>query len=244
MLALTLLTRIPIPTNHKFEDEDIAKSTLYFPVVGFLLGLVAWGIYSLLVNHVSVNILVFIILVFLTLATGALHEDAVADTFDGFGGGYSKKRILEIMKDSRIGTFGALALIFLILGKFIFLTETKLELIPKSIMAALVLSRWSALPLFRSLKYLRKSAGIGKAFIANLDKVPFFAILISLIFTFAVVIWLFPAQSIYLIVSTLLVIFFSAIYYKKKIDVVTGDCGGTTVQLTELLVYFLVMILI
>ena len=195
VLAITLLTRIPITDNHKFEDEDIGSSTLYFPIVGLLLGLIVWGIYYLLVDHVSVNVLVFIILAFLTLITGALHEDGFADVFDGFGGGYSKKRILEIMKDSRIGTFGGLALIFLILGKFIFLTETKMELIPKSITAALVLGRWSPLPLFRVLKYPKKATGIGKAFITNLDKVGLPSIFISAIFTFGIIWWLFAAQS-------------------------------------------------
>ena len=138
ILAVSFMTIIPITRNHDFKEDDLAFSTVYFPLVGLLLGLLSWGIFLTIYPYLPLSVTVFIILAFLTLITGALHEDGLGDTFDGFGGGYTKERILEIMKDSRIGTYGSLALIFLIFGKYIFLTEIDPTVIPKTIVTALV----------------------------------------------------------------------------------------------------------
>ncbi|MEK6793075.1 MAG: adenosylcobinamide-GDP ribazoletransferase [Nanoarchaeota archaeon] len=243
ILAISFMTIIPVTKNHKFNEEDLAFSTLYFPFVGFLLGMLSWAIFLILYPYLSLSVTIFLILAFLTFITGALHEDGLADAFDGFGGGYTKARIFEIMKDSRIGTFGSLGLIFLILGKYIFLTEINSDLIPKTIMVALVLSRWSPLPLFKFLKYPEKATGTGKAFISNITMISYWSLILSTIFAFGIVFWFFRFQSIYLIGATILLTFFGYLFFKKKINAITGDCGGAILSLSELLIYFIVMIL-
>jgi adenosylcobinamide-GDP ribazoletransferase len=203
----------------------------------------SWGIFLIVSSYLSLSVTLFIILAFLTFITGALHEDGLGDAFDGFGGGYTKERILEIMKDSRIGTYGSLALIFLILGKYIFLTEINPVLIPKTIMASLVLSRWSPLPLLRFLEYPKRATGTGRAFVASITKISYWSLTLSTIFTFGVVIWFFRFQSVYLIGATILLTVLGYVFFKKKINAVTGDCGGAILSLSELLTYFIVMIL-
>lgn len=243
ILAISFMTILPVTKNHNFEEDDLAFSTVYFPFVGFLLGLISWGIFLLISPYLPLSVTIFIILAFLTLITGALHEDGLGDAFDGFGGGYTKERILEIMKDSRIGTYGSLALIFLILGKYVFLTEINPLLIPKTILVALVLSRWSPLPLLRFLKYPQRATGTGRAFVTNITKISYWSLILSTIFAFAVVIWFFRFQSVYLIGATILLTMLGYVFFKKKINAITGDCGGAILSLSELLTYFIVMIL-
>jgi adenosylcobinamide-GDP ribazoletransferase len=104
-------TRIPVPADLEYNPTLLNRSRMYFPAVGLLVGLLSAGAYWLSLILWSPSIAVLLSLVFSIWITGAFHEDGLADTTDGLGGGWSKERILEIMKDSRIGTFGTIALL-------------------------------------------------------------------------------------------------------------------------------------
>jgi adenosylcobinamide-GDP ribazoletransferase len=110
LCALGLLTRIPVPPAADFEPGRLARASRYYPLVGQLV-----GVFSALVYLAAVQLLPTVMAALLavaagTLITGALHEDGLADTADGLGGGRDRDQRLAIMKDSRIGTYGALAL--------------------------------------------------------------------------------------------------------------------------------------
>lgn len=117
-VALTFLTRIRAPLLQPYQGNDLQHAAQYFPWVGMCIG----GLFSLSVLlfievlplHISV-ILAMLMCIFLT---GALHEDGLADMADGFGGSYTKDNALSIMKDSRVGTYGVLALVFILFLKF------------------------------------------------------------------------------------------------------------------------------
>lgn len=110
-VALQFLTRIPLKHIDPLPMDWLARAAKYFPLVGGLVGVAAGGI-ILLSSYVFPSPLPVILgLAFAILLTGALHEDGLADTADAFGGGHTRERCLEIMKDSRIGTYGMLALI-------------------------------------------------------------------------------------------------------------------------------------
>lgn len=237
------MTIIPVTTNHKFEEEDLAFSTVYFPLIGFLLGLIAWLIFLVLSPYLSFHVVVFLILAFLVFITGALHEDGLADASDGFGGGYTKEKILKIMKDSRIGTYGSLALIFLIFGKYLFLTGISASVVPQTILVALVLSRWAPLPLLRFLEYPKRATGTGKAFVTNITNMSGASLFLSTVFAFGVVVWFFGLYGFYVIGASLLLVLFSYFFFKKKIGSITGDCGGAIISLSELLTYFVVLLI-
>ena len=112
MTAIAFLTRIPINPEPPFDGEDVARSTVFFPLVGCLMAAlqvaVLYGLQGLAVPPVLQAVIVTIIMV---LLGGGLHQDGLADMADGFGGGMTRDDVLRIMRDSTIGTYGGLALI-------------------------------------------------------------------------------------------------------------------------------------
>ncbi|MDR6264174.1 adenosylcobinamide-GDP ribazoletransferase [Roseobacter sp. N2S] len=117
--AFTLLTRLPIPVNHQLAGERAARAAWAYPLVGAVLGLIA-GLIALGIAALGVSsgIAAAVALGALMMLTGGLHEDGIADCADGFGGGATLTRRLEIMKDSRVGAFGAAALIVAVLARW------------------------------------------------------------------------------------------------------------------------------
>src|SRR5690242_9843932 len=109
LLAFQFLTRIPI-RGLPHQPEALARAAKFFPVVGLGIGLIAVAIHYLLVPYVPRQLLAMLLLSFFVGVSGALHEDGLADCADGLLGGWSKEQILEIMRDSRIGTYGAIAI--------------------------------------------------------------------------------------------------------------------------------------
>lgn len=110
LVAVQFLTRVPVPAIHGFQPDWTARSARYFPLVGLAVGSVS-AVVLVAASAVWGGILPALLAVAAgVLITGAFHEDGLADTFDGLGGGGDKARRLEIMKDSRIGTFGVLGL--------------------------------------------------------------------------------------------------------------------------------------
>lgn len=136
LCALGLLTRIPVPPAADFEPGRLARASRYYPLVGQLVGL-----FSALVHLAAVQVLPTVVAALLavaaaTLITGALHEDGLADTADGLGGGRDRDQRLAIMKDSRIGTYGALALGLTTALKVAALAGLPPALVPAALVAA------------------------------------------------------------------------------------------------------------
>lgn len=110
LVAVQFLTRLPVPTLGGFQPDWTSRSARYFPLVGALVGLVCAGVFAVASEIRPGMIPALLAVATGVLVTGAFHEDGLADAFDGLGGGQSPERRLEIMKDSRIGVFGALGL--------------------------------------------------------------------------------------------------------------------------------------
>ena len=123
-LALHFLTRIPTPFDTDYSPERLTDANrYYYPLVGAIIGTVAALAFFISSLALPTLIAVIIATAATALLTGAFHEDGLADTFDGISGAYDRARSLEIMHDSRIGTFGALALILVITLKIAALTS-------------------------------------------------------------------------------------------------------------------------
>jgi adenosylcobinamide-GDP ribazoletransferase len=118
-LALMLLTRLPAGKSAVPDDATVARAAWIFPVVGLLIGAAGGGVF-MFASYIGMGMASSVLLGMGTqvLLTGALHEDGLADTADGFGGGRSRERKLEIMRDSRIGTYGVVALILVLSLRF------------------------------------------------------------------------------------------------------------------------------
>lgn len=165
LLALQFFTRIPMTGNLAhwvgFSDSHLARSSAYLPLIGALVGLFSAIIFfifvELLPNYAgNYWVAIFMTIVVSILITGALHEDGLADLVDGLGGALTREKALEIMKDSRVGTYGSVALTLSILGKFIFLSalsQISLSLTFFAIVAASIFSRFLVLVAMTCLPY-------------------------------------------------------------------------------------------
>lgn len=135
LVAVQFLTRISVPSFSHYDPQWLHQSSRYFPAVGLLIGLLCAGVFWL-------SSLLFIPLVAAVISTafgikltGAFHEDGLADSCDGLGGGLTRERTLEIMKDSRLGTYGVLGLVSALLLKISLLTAMP---IPVAIVALII----------------------------------------------------------------------------------------------------------
>src|SRR5260370_2947617 len=144
-----------------FEVDLVSRATKFFPVVGLVVGFGAVLLQKLLLLHLSRTLVALIVLIYLVMITGCLHEDGLADTADGFGGGRTKDQILAILKDSRIGSYGATALALSLLARYLLLASLSLEHFAAYVISSHVLSRWSSLPLSYFLPPAREQDGQG-----------------------------------------------------------------------------------
>jgi adenosylcobinamide-GDP ribazoletransferase len=153
LTAVQFLTRIPVPTLHDFQPDWIARSARYFPLVGGLVGL-ASAIVLIAADRVWTGVLPAMLATAAgILMTGAFHEDGLADAADGLGGGQTPERRLEIMKDSRVGTFGVLALGLALALKVAALGQTPVWLAAAALVAAHAGGRGAAVVVMRVLPY-------------------------------------------------------------------------------------------
>ena len=155
-MAIMFFTRIPMPSLADFRDEDLTRAARWFPAVGLLVGALQAGLLWLGALALPALAAALLALAAALLLTGAFHEDGLADSFDGLGGGQTPARVLEIMKDSRIGVFGAAALMLALALQAVALAE--LVALPAAIIAAHAASRFAALTLLATQDYVREDA--------------------------------------------------------------------------------------
>jgi adenosylcobinamide-GDP ribazoletransferase len=233
-VAFQFLTRIPMPSI-AFEADSLSRATKFFPLVGLVIGSGALVLRKLLELHLNRSLVALVVLIYLVVITGCLHEDGLADTADGFGGGQTKEQILAIFRDSRIGSYGATALVLSLLARYLLLASLPLGHFAAYVISSQVLCRWSALPLSYFLAPAREQDGQG-ARIAKLTSLA--SLIFGSVFGFAVVAialrWSAAAPVLVAIITVLL----SSWFYARKLGGVTGDCFGATSQLTEIAVYF------
>ncbi len=233
-------TRIPVPKSTGYSPENLNKATRYFPLVGIIVGsfgaLVFLGVSLILPKDIAIVASIILQI----LLTGAFHEDALADFCDGFGGGYTKDRILSIMKDSRIGTYGAVGLVMLLLTKFLLLSEMSIAQIPIVMIVAHAVSRVNPVILIFSSTYVSetdtsKSKPIGQ-------KSSLTTLVIALFLGMLPLVFVSPVLIIPVVFFLLIIFIWFRYYIHKHIDGYTGDILGTLQQLSEIGVYLAVLI--
>ncbi|NOT85122.1 MAG: adenosylcobinamide-GDP ribazoletransferase [Methylococcaceae bacterium] len=231
-LALSFYTRVPSPSVQDYQD--LPKATVFLPLIGWLVGGVAALIFilaDLLWSQATAVILAFIAGIFLT---GAFHEDGFADVCDGFGGGYTQQRILEIMKDSAIGVYGCLGLVLIFLLKFNLLNDAQASAVPLMLLVGHSLSRLSPLLLMHHYEYAR--ADHSKAAAAVYKPTPSELTLATTIAVLPLV--LLPKLCWLAVLPVLVVNAFLGRYFYRHIGGYTGDCLGASQQVAEVVFYF------
>lgn len=241
--SLMFFTRIPVPSFKNYDESDLNKCTRYFPLVGILVGAISFFAFYCSAFLFPISISVIFSLLAGVLVTGAFHEDGFADCFDGFGGGWSKSKILDIMKDSRLGTYGTVALIFLFLLKF-FALSTLVERFQDNWLSIFLifityhsLARLTGISVSFLLPYSRedensKSKPLAKSFSWK-------EVVGSMIFGLLPFCFLIADISIYFLAAIpvlVLLILYSKYYFNKWIEGFTGDCLGCVEQFAEVFI--------
>ena len=239
--ALMFFTRIPCPLWVGYSDEKLEKSTKYFPLIGMIVGTIAAIVYYILQLFLPVSISIVLSMSAGILTTGAFHEDGLADVCDGFGGGWTREKILEIMKDSRIGTYGVVGLVLVLLSKYLLsveLSQISGLYFMSVILLGHTLSRLNATTVILVYQYARddatsKTKPLAKELtLANYMVAFFIGIVPLIIISF---IWSFYIS--FIILPLILLMVYLGRYFKKWIGGFTGDCLGTVQQLSEILIY-------
>lgn len=231
LTAVMFFTRIPIHLND-FDEVDLNKSTRFFPLVGILVGTLGALVFWLADILLPLEVAVLLSMAATILLTGAFHEDGLADAVDGLGGGWSKEQVLAIMVDSRIGSYGAIGLVMVLLTKYQALSYQTAALIPVSIVAGHALSRLCAVLVMFTQSYV-KAEGKAKPLatqlnISELTIATFFGLLPMAFLPLKFLTALLPVAIVWL--------WFSA-KIKARIGGYTGDCLGAMQQLTEIAFY-------
>lgn len=230
--ALMFYTRIPCPSWVDHSEEYLNKATRYFPLIGWIAGglsaLILYGLHFVF----PASVCVVLALAAGVLLTGAFHEDGFADVCDGFGGGWTSTRILEIMKDSRVGAYGVIGVVLLFALKIfasIALMELDLWFCIKSIILAHVLSRFIPVTIMYTHAYAREDASSKVKPIAKKLSIKDFVI--SAIWLIPVFLWFQSWLMLLVLIPAYLMKIYLAAYFKKWIGGYTGDCLGATQQI-------------
>lgn len=246
LLALGFFTRIPVPQFDDFETEELNHAAKYFPLVGILVGLVGAFIFVISSLVFPQNIAVLISMVSTIWLTGAFHEDGLADSFDGLGGSFEHEQALTIMQDSRLGTYGAIALSFALFTKFQVLSHMHPSFIPLVLVVAHALSRLAAVWVMATADYVKPSgkskplatkiSGVHLA-IANLfGLLPFVSTLV-LLAVFRHTPWVIAKLVLIALLPVLVIWAWWRAKLIKRLGGYTGDTLGATQQITELVFY-------
>ncbi|WP_186126664.1 adenosylcobinamide-GDP ribazoletransferase [Burkholderia gladioli] len=236
-VALGYFTRVPVPRRIGYAVGDLDQAARYFPLVGVCVGALAAGVYLLAARIWPPGVAVLLSMAASLVATGAFHEDGLADSCDGFGGGYTREDVLRIMRDSRIGSFGAVALVLALALKWQALAALPPLRAAWTLLAAHAASRVAAVSLLMTLDYAREE-GKARPVAQRMSASVFgFAALCGLPWLF----WPDWRAGLAALAALLMVRALLARYLRRRLGGYTGDCLGFAQQLSELAIYLTVL---
>jgi len=251
--CLMFYTRIPCPKSITHHPDYLNKATRYFPLIGWIVGSISFLAFYIFSLFLSTETAVIFAIIASILTTGAFHEDGFADVCDGFGGGWTKEKILMIMKDSAIGAYGAIGLVLLFLLKFKLLSES-ISLIKTDnsitlfqvyllFISAHALSRLAAISIIFTHQYSRDDASAKSKPIAKNHSWKeilgsfSFGLIPLLVFSY------FQYKFLFALIPVFIMRYFLARYFQKWIDGYTGDCLGATQQVCEVIYYLSILLI-
>ena len=244
LAAIQFFTRLPVPAWVGHAPQQLDQSARYFPLVGAVVGALAAAVLWLAVQVLPLPLAAGLSMAASILVTGAFHEDGLSDFADGMGGGHSKEKILAIMKDSRIGVYGAVTLILVLLLKYQALVELcathSLQLAAAALIAAHTVSRLMAASLILTQSYVRDDESArAKSAAHHMNPFSFAIALLSalaaLFIPYAVA--ASAAALAAAVAAALLMRTWLAWRLQKRLGGYTGDCLGAVQQLSELAFY-------
>jgi len=226
--AFAFLTRLPV-WRGPLRDADLGRSVSFFPVVGLVLGFALTGLAAALAGNVAPWLVAVLLAALLAALTGGLHLDGLGDVFDAVGGGRGDRaRMLEIMRDSRIGAHGATALILTLLAKTAALAQVAERRDYLSLLAFPAVARWLAALLIVLFPYAR-AEGLGRAFNGEAGRGQ--AAIASGIA--AVIIGMLGPPFILPAIGTAVAVLAFSFWMYRRLGGLTGDVYGAAIELGE-----------
>ena len=239
LLSVSIFTRIPVSGSVPYSEERKNESYKYCGLVGLLVGGLTALVFSASTMLWPVEVSVVISMAFSVYVTGAFHEDGFADTCDGFGGGFTPERKLEIMKDSRIGAYALLGMILILLLKYTCLIS--LQQVPLALIIAHVFSRSMAVSFIYTHGYVRQTDQSRLKVAKSLSSKSDFFTLVTIVCLVTLLIPAFKTAVILLVVLSAARIWFSR-WMMKQTGGYTGDVLGAVQQMSEVLCYLVFLI--
>jgi adenosylcobinamide-GDP ribazoletransferase len=240
ILMIQFFTRIPIKINFDIVDEDFSKGIVYMPFVGLIIGLFNLGIYYIAQHLLSQVMAPVMCLASNIIITGGIHLDGLADTCDGIFSARDKEKMLEIMKDSRIGTNGVIAIALDFIFRLGLLFSMPNRIIGVSIILAPVAGKSLVLLLMGISKYARAKGGMGGLFYSHMS---IKRLIISIGSGILMVLAIGSFKAFLASIGSLIVILLFRKIVVDKIDGMTGDTLGAANELTEVCFMIFVYIL-
>ena len=237
LLFFQFFTRIPINKSLNCEKENFRRGSIFFPIIGLFIGIVQWLVFYLLIKVLPINITAIFVVIIPIVITGGLHVDGLGDTCDGFFSFKGdKNKIIEIMKDSTIGTYACIAIVFDMLTRYVAICAIIEMNLPLILIATPIIARFTVV--FSS--YIGKNAketGSGNIFIGNIDNKQM--ITVTIITLILVPLFSGLSKGIILVASALIFSFLFNKFFESKITGHTGDTLGANNELVEILVMIL-----
>lgn len=234
-------TRVPCPKWVDHSEEYLNKASMYFPLIGWIVGGFSALIFWLAKFFFPVSVSLIFSMIASILMTGAFHEDGFADVCDGFGGGWTKEKILEIMKDSRVGSYGVIGMILMLGTKFALLNQISVQFVPAALIAGHSLSRFASTSVIFTHQYVRENEDSKAKLLAK--KMQFSDIIIAAVFGTIPLLFMQNYLFILTIIPVFLARWYMMRYFVKWIGGYTGDCLGAVQQVTEVVFYIFVLLI-
>lgn len=235
--GVRFFTRIPVPDRIPYSETLLNHAAQYFPAIGLCIGLFAAAVYALAQSIFPQSVSILLAMASTIYITGAFHEDGLSDMADGLGGGWNKDKILEIMKDSRVGNYGVVAIVSALAFKFVCLAEVDVYWVPLLLVAGHAFSRYCAVLIMSGMHYARQGAGSGSKVKPLATHMSRNGLLVASVFGLAPLVFLpYPAMLLGLLGGLSITIWLGR-KLQKWLGGYTGDCLGAVQQLSEVAFY-------
>lgn len=252
--AVMFLTRIPVGSDLPHDPVLLQQAPRYFPLVGWIVGALSAVVFLAINKWLSADLAILGSMITSIWITGAFHEDGFADVCDGFGGGWTKEKILAIMKDSRLGTYGVIGLVSILALKFMLLSRLP-QFVPGPVrnpifdyryLLALIItahasSRLMPVLIIRFFEYA-SDPDTSKAKPMASQKPDTGSLIVTMILgvlPFA----LLPPVFLLALIPMAIAAYRLALYFRKWIGGYTGDCLGAVQQVSEIVFYLAALII-
>ncbi len=235
--SLQFLTIFPTPLRHEVAERTSGPSLPYFPLVGLILGAILLGLYYGLILILPSSIVTALLIIALVVLTGAHHLDGFIDTCDGVFASKSKKERLAIMSDTKVGAFGIVGVVLLLLLKYVSLFSVS-EILPALLLMP-TLSRWTMVSMIFIFPYA-KSAGMGLPFKQGAT---WQRLTVTTVIALIVAVVLLKWWGLLLMAVLWLIAFGIAGYFRYRLGGLTGDSYGAINEISEVIVLLLIILI-